>query len=427
VDRIEAARRAPFGNSPEVGTRGARTQRRIIDAGLEVFGEVGYIDASINAITECAGCSRASFYQYFASKEDLFLQMTTLVASEQTVIFDRLETISPDRHGRDSIHTWLIEYIEHYHTYSPVFGAYNALTQYDSTLTQGVSSVYRRLAKSLAAKFDDTPRTWRDPQVSAVLLVTLVSRTPALWRLVDAGIDRDRLASSMADLVHRCVYGPIAGVNVNEYPDPAETPAPDLDVLASSTEPSGADGNTRELLLAAGREVFPRLGHHGTRVDDIVEAAGVAHGTFYRYFVDKDDLFVDLATTAAQGLGELTGSFPADGDPSQLRQWFSAWFDTYDENAALLTAWVSAAESSPALQKLGSQMAIQTGTSVGSMLAGHSHGDLAVDTIALLAWLERLPFNIGVLGLASKDEAVSALASLVRQGMLSANSTAVVR
>jgi AcrR family transcriptional regulator len=418
VDRITASRRAPFGSSPEVGERGARTQRRIIDAGLVVFGEVGYVDASIGAITDTAGCSRASFYQYFASKEDLFLRMTALVAVEQLRILDRLGRVTSDRQGRDAIHGWLVEYIEHYHTYSPVFGAYAALTQYDPTITKGAAKVSLRLATRLAEKFQDTPRSWQQPGVHARLLITLVSRAPAFWRVADAGIGRDRLASSLADLVHRCVYGPIVGVNVNDYPDVVAISAPDPSKRVETKPSSGSEGGTRGQLLAAGSKVFPRLGHHGTRVDDIVAEAGVAHGTFYRYFEDKDDLFVTLATTAAEAMIELVSSFPADANAEKLQMWFQNWFDSYSQNVALITVWISAAESSPSVRELGSQLALQTGTSVGGLLAGHTPGDLAVDTIALIAWLERLPINVSTLRDVSQEDAVDAVSDLVRRGML---------
>jgi AcrR family transcriptional regulator len=35
-------RRAPFSDNPQVGARGQRTQQRILDAALRVFGEEGY-------------------------------------------------------------------------------------------------------------------------------------------------------------------------------------------------------------------------------------------------------------------------------------------------------------------------------------------------------------------------------------------------
>ena len=50
----------------------------------------------------------------------------------------------------------------------------------------------------------------------------------------------------------------------------------------------------RAQILARAREVFAKLGYHAATVDDIVEAAGVARGTFYLYFEDKRAVFADL-------------------------------------------------------------------------------------------------------------------------------------
>ena len=61
VDGIEAERRSPFGDNPVVGARGARTQRRILTAAVDVFAEHGYHDSRIEQITEAAGCSRPTF------------------------------------------------------------------------------------------------------------------------------------------------------------------------------------------------------------------------------------------------------------------------------------------------------------------------------------------------------------------------------
>ena len=52
--------------------RGAETRRRIVAAAEEVFGEQGYLQASISRITERAGVGQGTFYLYFASKLDLF-------------------------------------------------------------------------------------------------------------------------------------------------------------------------------------------------------------------------------------------------------------------------------------------------------------------------------------------------------------------
>lgn len=51
---------------------------------------------------------------------------------------------------------------------------------------------------------------------------------------------------------------------------------------------------TRNLLLSAARATLTEKGYHGTKVVDIIERAGVGHGTFYDYFKSKDDVLVAL-------------------------------------------------------------------------------------------------------------------------------------
>lgn len=53
---------------------------------------------------------------------------------------------------------------------------------------------------------------------------------------------------------------------------------------------------TREALLAAAEEVFGDLDYHGASIVKITQAAGVAQGTFYRYFTSKEAVFDELVT-----------------------------------------------------------------------------------------------------------------------------------
>jgi AcrR family transcriptional regulator len=52
--------------------RGVETRRKLLEAAEQVFGELGYHDASIVKITEAAGVGQGTFYLYFASKKDVF-------------------------------------------------------------------------------------------------------------------------------------------------------------------------------------------------------------------------------------------------------------------------------------------------------------------------------------------------------------------
>lgn len=56
----------------------------------------------------------------------------------------------------------------------------------------------------------------------------------------------------------------------------------------------------REAILAAGREVFADLGFGAATVRDIVRGTGLATGTFYNYFPDKESVFRALLEESAE-------------------------------------------------------------------------------------------------------------------------------
>src|SRR5258708_34205745 len=62
---------ASDGKAPRT-PRGERTLRKILDAARDEFGERGFSDSSIVAITQRAGVALGTFYTYFDSKEAVF-------------------------------------------------------------------------------------------------------------------------------------------------------------------------------------------------------------------------------------------------------------------------------------------------------------------------------------------------------------------
>jgi AcrR family transcriptional regulator len=72
---IEAARMAEpaeMGDKVPRTDRGRRTLRKLLDAAAAEFGERGFHEASISAITRRAGTALGSFYTYFDSKDAIF-------------------------------------------------------------------------------------------------------------------------------------------------------------------------------------------------------------------------------------------------------------------------------------------------------------------------------------------------------------------
>jgi TetR/AcrR family transcriptional regulator, fatty acid metabolism regulator protein len=60
--------------------------------------------------------------------------------------------------------------------------------------------------------------------------------------------------------------------------------------LRPLTDRSTSQEDKRRLILDASVRVFARKGYHTSRVGDIAEEAGVAHGLLYHYFRSKEEL-----------------------------------------------------------------------------------------------------------------------------------------
>lgn len=74
------------------------------------------------------------------------------------------------------------------------------------------------------------------------------------------------------------------------------------------TDRSIAQEEKRRQILDAAVRVFARTGYHGSRVGDIAEEAGVAHGLLYHYFASKEQV---LQTIFRENWGELLDRFRA--------------------------------------------------------------------------------------------------------------------
>src|SRR6188508_3213880 len=61
-------------------------------------------------------------------------------------------------------------------------------------------------------------------------------------------------------------------------------------MLRTLTDRSGGQEDKRRLILDAAVRVFARKGYHASRVADIAEEAGIAHGLLYHYFRSKDEV-----------------------------------------------------------------------------------------------------------------------------------------
>jgi AcrR family transcriptional regulator len=86
-------------------------------------------------------------------------------------------------------------------------------------------------------------------------------------------------------------------------------------------ERAGGSEEKRRLILDAAVRVFAHKGYHTSRVGDIAEEAGVAHGLLYHYFSSKDEVLETIFRENWVVLVARLEAIEASGEPAsdQLR------------------------------------------------------------------------------------------------------------
>ncbi|HVX98445.1 MAG TPA: TetR/AcrR family transcriptional regulator [Pseudorhodoplanes sp.] len=86
---------------------------------------------------------------------------------------------------------------------------------------------------------------------------------------------------------------------------------------ATARDRAARSAARREAILAAALEEFAVGGFAATRLDDIARRAGVAKGTIYLYFRDKEALFQELLRSMFSPLVDALSAMPAEDLPAR--------------------------------------------------------------------------------------------------------------
>lgn len=410
-------RRPPFGSNPLVGERGSDTQRRILEAALEVFGAVGFAEAKVELITEKAGCSRPAFYQYFSSKDDVFWTLAGQLGREMVALAERLDRVTAHAEGLAHLTSWVGEFMALHEAWAPVFASFQAASRDHEPQARSSSAVRDRTGVALLRAFG-APDTADNGRLVTSLVAVLI-RCSFYAEQTPGTMSTQPLVDGLARLLHRVFHGPIDGVNVHRgRPGRRRRIAvmsPELSDGGRALRPRGEQ--TRLRLLEAGASVLPARGYHDTRVDDIVDAAGVSHGTFYRYFDNKDDFFRVLAEAASGRMIELVDRLRLDAPRAELRGWLKDWFHSYEADGGVISAWQEM-QTNDELAAFSQQVAASVFTRLVRLLEGRDFGNPDVDATTLLALIERVPYSVYTLGFTSEADAIESMVTAIRRGFL---------
>lgn len=148
---------------------------------------------------------------------------------------------------------------------------------------------------------------------------------------------------------------------------------------------SAQAGDKRERILAAAERIFARHGFFAAKVSDVAKEAGVADGTIYLYFKNKDDLLISLFENRMQQVNtELRAAIDrvkTKGPLEQLRTFIKTYLQlVHDEPAAAEVLTIELRQSSKFMKEYENpQFADYLRLLGGIVAAAQDKGDIASD------------------------------------------------
>ncbi len=330
--------------------------------------------------------------------------------------------------GRDAtLREWVERYADIYEHFGSVFHVFESAAKETASLNALNTQAAAANIALIRSKVSGTTLAPREADAVIGLLLATTARayySAQILRHVAPGTyTRTRVEDAIADFVHRALFGLIPEVNVHK-PDALAAPVVEFDRPASEvpvsrqalTETARA---SYDALLTAGQEVFVARGYHATRVDDVVEAAGVSHGLFYRYFANKADFARTLVLTAMTPLSSTLARIPTP-DPDSGRAWSTAtlraWLRTYNDvqvaEAGIIRIWVDATLHEPALGTDAAAALDWGRRHLVHFLAPRGFGDVDADAVVALALLDAFG------GLRPSPDTLEAATHVLERGLL---------
>jgi AcrR family transcriptional regulator len=195
----------------------------------------------------------------------------------------------------------------------------------------------------------------------------------------------------------------------------------------SATASNGPAGRrksdrTRESILDAARIAFARKGFSGVTIRDITDLSRINRASFYYYFPDKTELFVELGTATYREAMQVVESFGELGHPpnqSAVQGWVNSYFSYLDRNGAFVIRSADDAPQDPKFRAAATRAHARTAAALGQRIAKLAVRPPEAEAVALglsvMAMVDRtwLMVQHNEIPSASRDGVVLALSEMI--------------
>lgn len=259
--------------------RGTATYEALLRASASVFSRRGFRHASVAEICRRSRVANGTFYQYFPSKEQIFL---TLIERMTHQLQTRL-TVDPTAPALQQIQSILKDHLD---LMSSQTTLYRVFREAEFIHTELPKQLYGQLIRSYRRILEQSPDQLRpiEPETVALALIGMAEFIALRYIFWGHG-----LPPTVWTTLHTLIA---YGIH-SDHPLAPAAPPP-TQPIPSSAQNNKKKKKTRARLLEAAEVEFGQKGFYEAQVVDITRRAGVAHGTFYTYFPSKEAIFVEL-------------------------------------------------------------------------------------------------------------------------------------
>jgi AcrR family transcriptional regulator len=342
-DKLRRPGYAPAANAG-VGRRGLHTRDRILGRAAEVFLANGFHATSLDAIAKAARASRATVYQYFAGKEEIFGELSALAERDVLAHSEHLSGLGPTVDGMNALHRWLVEWADIYDAHAAVFaefpgiGTATGLAVIDASTTadqfhQTITDRLRRTRLRDLEADDAAAALGRIPHMVHLYryrdMFPLPARATVTWSLTVA-LQLMLFPETPADVLQAVVPPPNGCTRTapRALDNAAATPA----AFESSGSPIPQD------VLSVSSALFAERGYYAISMEEIAAAADVSRATLYRYFSTKDKILAELTRRAVAEIEKHAASLPVMAAGS-LREWMLGYVRFHRTYRGVIRAW----------------------------------------------------------------------------------------
>lgn len=184
-------------------------RNRLLDAGRAVFARSGHAAATVDDVIVEAATSRATFYRYFKSKDDLFVELSRECLRDLEATIGDVKGIGAGGDPRQDLEVLLERYRQVHARHSGVFRAW---WERNARLEPDVRNASRSVMGTLWTELEgalegaEVPSTV-DRAVQAALLYMLIERSYYAVSSRWSRVAPERLAETLATMLHRAYFG----------------------------------------------------------------------------------------------------------------------------------------------------------------------------------------------------------------------------